>query len=248
MIIKTVIVDDDINVRESLTRLIKKCFADEVEILASVGSVKEAVKAINIYKPNLIFLDIEMPDESGLSIREYYNQNQFEIIVITAYPKYAVSAIKSEVLDFLIKPVKQNDLIEAIERYKKRLASLSEFKIATFIDNLENDLEINKKILFPSKNTYHIEKIHNIIYCKAEVNYCYIHTTNKNPYLITTTLKHLEDLLPEKLFFRTHKSYLVNLNHIRSFDKKEMELVLENNQVVKVAHRRADELLRRLYG
>ena len=150
-------------------------------------------------------------------------------------------------MDIIIKPIKQNDLTNAIERYKKRLASLSEYKIVTCIDNLENDIAINKKILFPSKNTYHVEKIHNIIYCKAEVNYCYIHTTNKNPYLITTTLKHLEDLLPGKMFFRTHKSYLVNINHIISFDKKEMNLVLENNQVVKVAHRRADELLRRLY-
>lgn len=82
----------------------------------------------------------------------------------------------------------------------------------------------------------------------AEVNYCYIYTVSKEPYLITSTLKHLEDLLPQRMFFRTHKSYLVNVNHIVTFNKKEMKLVLEKNYVVKVAHRRSEELLRKLYG
>jgi two-component system LytT family response regulator len=189
-----------------------------------------------------------LPDESGFSLLEYYSERKFEIVVTTAYPKYAVDSIKIEAFDFIIKPIKSDDLKKTIDRFKKRKTTLSEYKIKTCIDNLENDIEINKKVLFPSKNKYHIEKINNILYCKADINYCYIYTLTKNPYLITTTLKHLENLLPKNKFFRTHKSYLVNLNHILSFDKKEMKLVLENNQTVNVAHRRADELLRRLYG
>lgn len=248
MVIKAIIVDDEIHILESLRRLVKKYFAEEIEIIKAVSSVKEAIKAINMHNPDLVFLDIEMPEESGLSLLEYFNKPKFEVVIITAYSKYALDAIKIEAFDFLIKPIKQKELGNTIERFKKRKMSLSEYKIATFIDNVENDIEINRKVLFPSKNKYHVEKINNILYCKADVNYCYIYTLTKDPYLITTTLKHLENLLPDSMFFRTHKSYLVNLNHIISFDKKYMSLVLENNQIVKVAHRRADELLRRLYG
>lgn len=248
MVIKAIIVDDEVYIRESLQRLIKKYFAHEIEVIKVVGSVKEAIKAIHMHNPDLVFLDIEMPGEGGLTLVEYFHEYKFNIIVITAYPKYALDAFKIEAFDFLVKPIKHKELKNTIERFKKRKMALTEYKIATFIDNVENDIEINKKVLFPSKNKYHVEKIHNIIYCTANVNYTYIHTIHKNPYLITTTLKHLEDLLPGESFFRVHKSYLVNLNHIISFDKKTMKLVLKNNEVVKVAHRRADELLRRLYG
>lgn len=248
MLIKAIIVDDEAHARESFQRLIQKHFAEVIEIKETVGSVKEAVKAINIHNPKLVFLDIELQGESGFSLLEYFHELKFKIIVTTSYPKYAIDAIKNEVFDIIVKPIKQKELKDTIERFKKREMALAEYKITTFIDNVENDIEINKKILFPSKNKYHVEKIHNIIYCTANVNYTYIHTINKNPYLITTTLKHLEDLLPGDSFFRAHKSYLVNLNHIISFDKKTMKLVLKNNEVVMVAHRRADELLRRLYG
>ena len=248
MKITAIIVDDEADARESLGLMIKQYFAEEIEVKQTTASVKEAIKAINTHHPELVFLDIEMPGENGFSLLEYFDDYDFEIIFTTAHQHYALKAIKSAALDYLLKPIKPNDLATAIDRFKKRNRTLTKLKINTFINNLENDMEINKKVLFPTQNGYHVEKINNILYCKAEVNYAYLYTLHKEPYLITATLKYLEDLLPEKIFFRTHKSHLVNLNYITSFDRKEMKVVLENNQKVDVATRRADSLLRKLSG
>jgi len=246
MRINAIIVDDEADARKSLQLIIEQYFNDDIEIKAVVKSVKEAIKAINSYRPELIFLDIEMPNENGFSLLEYYEDYDFEIIFTTAHQQYALRAIKSAALDYLLKPIKPDDLAKAIDQFKKRNRTLNKLKINTFINNLENDLEINKKVLFPTQSGYQVEKINNILYCKAEVNYSYIYTLNKNPYLITATLKALEELLPENIFFRTHKSHLVNLNYIESFNRKEMAVIMENKVSVNVALRRVDELLRKL--
>jgi len=246
MRINAIIVDDEADARRSLQLMIEQYFNEDIEIKAVVKSVKQAIKEINTYQPDLIFLDIEMPNENGFSLLEYYEDHNFEIIFTTAHQQYALKAIKSAALDYLLKPIKIDDLSKAIDQFKKRNRTLNKLKINTFINNLENDLEINKKVLFPAQTGYHVEKINNILYCKAEGNYSYIFTLNKNPYLITTTLKALEELLPKNVFFRTHKSYLVNLNYVTSFNRKDMTVLLENNMSVDVALRRADELLRKL--
>jgi len=246
MRINAIIVDDEADARKSLQLMIEQYFNDDIEIKAVVKSVKEAIKGINSYKPDLVFLDIEMPNENGFLLLEYYEDYDFEIIFTTAHQQYALRAIKSAALDYLLKPIKPDDLAKAIDQFKKRNRTLNKLKINTFINNLENDLEINKKVLFPTQSGYQVEKINNILYCKAEVNYSYIYTLNKNPYLITTTLKALEELLPENIFFRTHKSHLVNLNYIESFNRKEMAVIMENKVSVNVALRRVDELLRKL--
>jgi two-component system LytT family response regulator len=115
-----------------------------------------------------------------------------------------------------------------------------------YFSNLNSALEINKKILFPSNNGYNIVKINNIMYCQAEINYSTAYTTDNKSYTISNSLKYLEEMLPESIFFRTHKSYLVNLNYIKSFDKKKGVVILENNKAIDVATRRVDEFLKAL--
>lgn len=244
MKIRTIIVDDEKDARDSLRLLIEQFYNDDVEILASVPSVKEAVSSIISNKPDLVFLDIEMPKENGLQLFDYFREGQnFEVIFITAFQQYALKAFRYAALDYLLKPVDYRELGEALERFRKRSFSNPEIKISTYFNNLNNDLEINRKIILPSKTGYNILRLNTIVYCQAEHNYSMIYTAENKSYTISSSLKNLEDTLPLDVFFRAHKSFLVNLNYVTSYDRKRGVLVLDNNKTIEVAYRRAEELI-----
>jgi two-component system LytT family response regulator len=247
MKIRAVIVDDEKDARESLQMMIDQFYCTEVEIVDSVSSVREAVTSINSSKPDLVFLDIEMPKENGLQLFEYFRENyEFEVVFITAFQKYALTAFRYAALDYLLKPLDYRQLGETIERFRKRTFNNTKVRMDTYFSNLASAMEINKKILFPSNNGYNIVKINNIIYCQADINYSTAYTTENKSYTISHSLKYLEEMLPSTVFFRIHKSYLVNLNYIKSYDKKKGVVILENNKTLDVATRRVDEFLKAL--
>jgi two-component system, LytTR family, response regulator len=109
-------------------------------------------------------------------------------------------------------------------------------------------LEINKKIFLPSKNGYNVVRLNNILYCKADINYTVVYTTDGKSYTIASTLKHLEGILPNTIFFRTHKSFLVNMNYVKTFDRSTNKAVLENGVAIDIATRRMDSFLQALKG
>jgi len=242
--IRAIIVDDEKDARDSIQLIVSQFYNDEVEIVASVSSVKEAVKTINSFKPDLVFLDIEMPQENGLQLFEYFGEEiDFEVVFVTAYQKYALTAFRYAALDYLLKPVDYVQLGEAIQRFKRKARNYSKVKIETFINNLSNDLEINKKVIFPTKNGYQITKINNILYCKAEINYSTIYTIDNSSITIVSTLKNLEETLPSNIFFRCHKSYLVNLNYIKTYDRNRDKIILENGREIDIATRRVEQFM-----
>jgi two-component system LytT family response regulator len=247
MKIRAIIVDDEKDARDSLNMMIDEFYSSDVEIVDSVSSVSEAVKSINSFKPDLVFLDIEMPKETGLQLFEYFNDNyEFEVVFITAFQKYALTAFRHAALDYLLKPLDYRQLGETIERFRKKSFRNTKVRIETYFNNLSNSPEINKKILFPSNNGYNIVKINNIIYCQAEINYSTAYTSDGKSYTMSHSLKYLEEMLPPATFFRTHKSYLVNLNYVKSFDKKRGVAILESNKAIDVASRRVDEFIKAL--
>lgn len=242
--IRAIIVDDEKDARDSIQLIFSQFFTDEVEIVASLSSVKEAVKAINTLKLELVFLDIEMPNENGLQLFEYFGDEvDFEVVFVTAYQKYALNAFRYAALDYLLKPVDYIQLGETIQRFKRKARNYSKIKIDTFINNLSNDLEINKKVIFPTRNGYQILKMSNILFCKAEVNYSTIYTVDNNSFTIVSTLKNLEEMLPSKVFFRCHKSFLVNLNYIKTYDKSRDKIILENGKELEIATRRIESFI-----
>jgi two-component system LytT family response regulator len=245
MKIRAIIVDDEKDARDSLNLMLERFYNAEIEIVDSVSSVKEAVKSINSFNPDLVFLDIEMPKENGIQLFDYFKGNyDFEVVFITAFQKYALTAFRYAALDYLLKPVDYRQLGETIERFRNRSFRNTKIRMDAYFSNLNSALEINKKILFPSNNGYNIVKINNIMYCQAEINYSTAYTTDNKSYTISNSLKYLEEMLPESIFFRTHKSYLVNLNYIKSYDKKKGVVILENNKAIDVATRRIDEFLK----
>lgn len=247
MKIQSIIVDDESDARQSLQLMVEQFYKEDIEILAAVSNVKEAVKAINSIKPELIFLDVEMPRENGFQLFDYFgNDCNFEVIFTTAYQQYAIQAFRCAALDYLIKPIDYRQLGEAIQRYKKISRGSSKLKIQTFVNNLTNELEINKKILLPSKNGYDVIPLNNILYCEADINYTIVHSLEGKSYTIASTLKSLEETLPDTMFFRTHKTYLVNLNYVKALDKSKGKAILESNHELDIASRRMDSFVKAL--
>jgi two-component system LytT family response regulator len=243
MKIRALIVDDEPDSRESIQLIVNQFFNDDVEIVGAVGSVKEAVRSINELTPDLVLLDVEMPNENGFQLFEYFGKNiSFDVVFITAYQEYALSAFRYAALDYLLKPVDYRQFEETIRRVRKNRGQNSRIRIDTFFNNLENDLEINKKIILPTVSGYNVVKVNSILYIKADLNYSIIFTADNKSHTVTSTLKHLEDTLPASSFFRCHKSFMVNLNFVKKFDKRRSSVILENDITVEVATRRAAEL------
>lgn len=245
MKIRAIIVDDETDSRESIKLMVTHFYNNEIEIIDSVSSVKEAVRSINSLKPDLVFLDVEMPNENGFQLFEYFgNDYDFEVVFITAFQEYALSAFRYAALDYMLKPIDYKQFGEAIQRFKKNDRHYSGLRINTYLNNLTCDHEVNKNILLPSKTGYSIVKINSILYCKADGNYSNVYTLDGKSFLLTAILKNLEERLPDSIFFRTHKSFLVNLNYVKKVDRAKNLIFLENDKVVGVASRRINELER----
>ena len=243
-----IIIDDEKNAREALAKIIERYFDTKLKILYAADSVKEGVFAINKYHPDIVFLDIEMPEENGFKLFDYFDIYNFEVIFTTAYKQYAIDAIKFAALDYLLKPINFMDLRDVVARLEKKKSTTSNTaQIETFLSNLNNESGNFNKIALPTMDGFQMEKINNIVYCQAEENYCKIFTNRNEVILVARTLKSIEELLPVELFFRIHKSHLVNMNYIKSYSKTDgYKITLENGIELDVATRRNDEFIKAL--
>ncbi len=231
-----------------MQKIIERYFPNQISIVYMASNVQEGVTAINKYNPRLVFLDIEMPGENGFKLFDHFTSYNFEVIFTTAYKQYAIDAIKYSALDYLLKPINYIDLKDVLKRLDEKKDKLTpNAQIETFLSNMNaNSAEFNK-IALPTMEGYELERVNNIVYCQAEENYTKIVTNRNEAILVAKTLKNIENLLPEKMFFRIHKSYLVNLNYIKSYSKVQgYKITLENGVKLDVATRRNDEFLRAL--
>ena len=243
--ITCIIIDDERIARETFKGVCDRYLPERLEIVGMAESVKEGVELIKIHKPEIVFLDIEMPIESGFKLFDYFKTYTFDVIFTTAFKQYAIDAIKYSALDYLLKPIDFIDLREALSRYeKKRLTNTNQVRIETFISNLSSGVDITQKVAFPTMDGYQMERLNNIMYCEGDVNYTKIHTGDGRIITVSRTLKEIEELLSCNYFFRIHKSFLVNLNFIRSYSRSEnFGIHLDNNQWLPVSTRKNDEFL-----
>lgn len=240
--IRSIIVDDENNSREALSLLLAKL---PVKILAEAKNIKEAVISIKEHKPDLVFLDIEMPEEDGFALFNYFEKIDFQVIFITASNKYAIKAFKFSAIDYLLKPIDFLELQEAIEKVdnKKPSENLEE-RLGILSEHMTN--KTSSKIVLPTLKGYHFIEIDNITWFQAEENYCRIHKDNGEQLLSTMNLGNYEDLLPSKSFFRSHRSAIINFHFVEQYLKKEGgQLILKNGTVVPLARRRKDEFMTR---
>ena len=241
--ISCIIIDDERNAREAFEKIIKRYFSDKLEPLAICESLKEGVAAIHKYNPDIVFLDIEMPQENGFELFKYFKNIDFEVVFTTAFNKYAINAIRYAALDYILKPLNFIDLNDALTRYTNRKKNKSrDERIEILLSNLNLGVDIKAKVALPTLSGFHMEKINNIIYCEADHNYTKIHLIYGKTIIVSKTLKLVEELLPQSIFFRIHKSFLVNMNYVVEYIKNDgHKVILDDGKVLTVANRRTEE-------
>ena len=220
---KGLIVDHDTQASAAL----KKCcleYCEGLEIIGEVPSIKEAKNLIDQHQPELVFLTVQLPEENGFSLlNDYKTHPPFSIIFITKSETHALKAFKHSAVDYLLKPIDENLLQAAYEKVKRRRHVSTTEKMQLLKEGFAK--QPLDKLALPILDGYLFVKINEIIRCEAKGNYTQVHLINKKSLLITKTLKHYEDLLTNRGFFRIQKSHLVNLQHIRRF------LKIKNNKV-----------------
>lgn len=243
MSIKAIIIDDELRARTLLKGLLGE-FCKEVEVVADCDDLPNGVKAIRKHRPDLVFLDIEMPGHSGLELLEFFNDEEvnFSIVFTTAYNQYAVQAFKLSAIDYLLKPIEPGELENTIARYKKR--NVNE-RVST--DLLKESLKGNgaNKIAVPTGNGTRFIELSTIIYLRAENTYTEILTNDDKKILVSRTLKNFEDALSNNpKFFRSHKSYIVNTDYITDYVKSDGGyLVLNKKYEVSIASDKVQDFL-----
>lgn len=223
-IIKSIIIDDEPKARVLLNAIVEQ-YCPKVQVEALCSDLPSGIKAIKKHKPDLIFLDIEMPGHSGLELLDFFDEEEvnFGIIFTTAYNEYALQAFKFSAIDYLLKPIQHTQLIEAVERFsRKREQSQSQQLKA-----LQNNLNVSKsweekRIVVPNGQNYKLLSPSDILMIKGEGSYSELYLQDGTRILASRNLKHFEEILFHiPYFFRTHKSYLVNLQTVTEFVKSD---------------------------
>ncbi len=243
--IKTIIIDDEINAREFLEKLLSRYFPNKFLVLHKAESVDEGILAIERFSPEIVFLDIQMPNKNGFALLKHFKSVNFEVIFTTAHKDFAIDAIKCSALDYLLKPINYIDLMETVKRYnQKRDLHQQNERVSVLLENLCNDNPRFNKIVLPTETGFEFIKPNSILYCQADSNYCKIIFTDGKQLVLAKTLKHMEGMLSNELFFRIHKSFIVNLNYILQFDKtNEFQVRLTNGEHLPVSIRKKEEFI-----
>jgi two-component system, LytTR family, response regulator len=246
MVIKAIIIDDEIRATKLLNAILEDTCAEDVEIASICHDLPEGVKAIKKHKPNLVFLDIEMPGYSGLQILDFFNEDEidFDIIFTTAYNEFALQAFKLSAIDYILKPIQPEQIRHAIDRVKTKMNKQENIlKFSALKSNLE--AENTKKIGVAIGQSIKFLEVNDIVYIKAEGAYSEIILKDDSKFLISKNLKHFEDVLSSnKTFVRVHKSYLVNSKYVTEYVKSDGGYLVLNNKIeVNIAHDKVERLL-----
>jgi two-component system LytT family response regulator len=244
--IQAVIIENEIASLNNFKRLLQ-LHAKDVTVLDTYYNIAAAVEGIAVQKPQLIFLDIELNNENGFDLFKHIPDPMFEVIFTTAYNDYALRAIKASCLEFLVKPVESEDLKNAIEKFRKKTSvQISKEQVQVFLSNISGN-EATHRLVIPTTEGYSFLNITDIVMCEAEGNYTTICSSDGNKLICSKNIGTIEDILDDKYFFRCHKSFLVNLRHVKKLSKGEShELLLSHKLVAKVAHQKKEELLEKM--
>tara|TARA_B110000211_G_scaffold234747_1_gene306024 strand:+ start:247 stop:939 length:693 start_codon:yes stop_codon:yes gene_type:complete len=225
---KILVIEDEVQAKNALINLIKLVYKHPIEI-KDASTVETALSILESFQPNLIFLDIELGDESGFDIIDQHSDADFGLIVTTGKEEHALKAIKHKALDYLLKPVDPEELEIALNKFSKRTES--------------SFLAPDGFIKLNTANSIHKINISDIVYCESDNNYTTVVTTDAKKIVTSKTLKHIEDTLPKNGFLRIHRSFLVNKSHIDSFNKVSSEIELKNGNALPVSRANKASLL-----
>ena len=227
------IIDDEEHAIETMRYDLIENHGDEVEIIFSTTNPVEGAKRIRKDTPDLLFLDVDMPGLSGLQLIELIDDLPIKVVFTTAHMEYAIKAVETIASGYLLKPVQAEDLQRIIE------------KVKTEIQTVSGARTVSGKISVADADGIELVPWDEIIYCKSDSNYCQLVLTDSRKIVASKTLRHFGEILPDNLFVRIHKSYLINTKHIKKYLRHNGgELLMINNDVLPVSRNHRDEILK----
>lgn len=244
---KALIIDNEKSIREGLKELLN-LYCPQLEILGEAASMAEAKTAILREQPDLVFLDVELGDGTGIELVKSFKSFKPHVIFITAHDKYAIDAFECSALDFLLKPIDPEDLVDAVRKAVqfKSVQDLDE-QIKVLEERLNNIHKEPNKIVLSDSESIYLVKVSDILWCTAEGSYTRFCLSNGSEILVSRNLKSYEDILDSEQFLRIHHSYLVNIHHIKRFERSEGGvLVMDNDRILPVSVRKKDNLMQLL--
>lgn len=245
-----IIIDDEARARLLLEALIID-YCPQLKVMALCEDLAAGVKAIHKFKPELVFLDIEMPGHSGLDILDFFEPEHvnFKIIFTTAYSEYALQAFKFSAIDYLLKPLQHESLIGAVDRFVQAEQKYTQLQLKALQQNLNNrDQWMQKKLVLATSEGHHFIQPDDIVAIKGESSYSRFYLADGSTLLVSKNLKQFEDILEHlPAFFRCHKSYIVNLQHVKRFIKSDGgQLLLTAQFTALVSPDKSEEILARM--
>ena len=242
--LKVAIIDDEEHVREALTNMLK-LYLNSLEWVESFSTVDSAVNFIKHHKIDVLLLDINVGKENGFSIFKHFPTPDFKVIFVTAYQQYAIEAFRFSAIDYLLKPVDPDKLVEAVGRANDLIDKEKMFlKIDSLLHNLNIQQKTKKKMVLKTSDSIHVVNPEEIMYCEADGSYTRFHLADGSRIMVTKTLGAYEEVLETGNFLRIHQTYLLNLDYLKRFDKAEGgRVILKDGTSLPVASRKKEQLL-----
>jgi two-component system LytT family response regulator len=244
--IRAVLIDDEPK-NNRILKLMLEEFCPDVTIEGQADNATAGVQLVQEVKPDLVFLDIEMPYGSGFDLLDQLKPIHFEVIFITAFNDYSLKAIKYSALDYLLKPVNIDELIAAVAKAAQKVAARNiNERIEALLYNLQKPQQAVQKLALPSKEGYVFVLLSDIMRCESKGGYTTFYIKGMDKVLSSKNIKEYEPLLPDDIFFRIHNSHIVNLNCVKKYHRgRGGYLEMEDGTMIEVATRRKDELMAR---
>ncbi len=244
--LRTLIIDDEPHVRETLRHLIVK-YCPLVTIVGEAGSVAGGTREIREKVPDLVLLDIKMDDGSGFDLLNRFEHIGFKIIFITAWEKYAIQAFGFSAIDYILKPINPDKLAEAVKRADQQVQASFNMQLGALQENIRTPESEKRKLVLKTSDKIYLLGVQEIVCCESDGNYTVFTTIDGEKITVSKLLKEYDELLSESGFFRVHRSSLINLKHIRRFEKQDGGLVVMSNGDKIAASTRGRERLMELF-
>lgn len=242
--LRAVVIDDIDSIRTKNIDIIK-ANCPNILIIGQANSVESGITLIKQIAPDLVFLDVEMPDGTGFDLLQKLKPIPFKVIFITGYEDFAIRAFRFSAIDYLLKPLDPTELIEAVKKAEESLSKeYLELKLNTLFSNLERPKDLQKLVLKTSDKIYSVN-IQDIVNCESDKNYTTFYFINTPKLVISTTLKEYENILKPFNFFRAHQSHLINMLYFDHFIKTDggNTIVMKNKNTIPLATRKKEEFL-----
>lgn len=242
--LRAVIIDDIESIRRDNVMMIRT-HCPNISVIGQADSVESGVALVKQLSPDLVFLDVEMPDGTGFDLLQRLKPVTFKVIFITGYEDFAIRAFRFSAIDYLLKPLRSTDLIEAVAKAEESLGSdILEARLNNLFANLERPKNLQKLLLKTIDKIYSVN-VQDIVHCEADKNYTTFHFINAPSLVVSTNLKEYDNLLTPHQFFRSHKSHLINMAYFDHFVKSEggNTIVMKNKAAIPLSVRKKDEFL-----